>query len=102
PPPHPRDLHSFPTRRSSDLRKHFVLPASAKGRYFTVEFDGAMSNAHVWLNGKELGERPYGYSSFAFDLTPYLNFDSENVLAVRLDRKSTRLNSSHLVISYAV
>jgi beta-galactosidase len=75
---------ALPVSGTGWYRKHFVLPASAKGRYFTVEFDGAMSNAHVWLNGKELGERPYGYSSFAFDLTPYLNFDSENVLAVRL------------------
>ena len=66
-------------------RKHFAVPASAKGRVFTVVFDGAMSNAHVWLNGKELGERPYGYSSFAFDLTQHLKFGgAENVLAVRL------------------
>jgi beta-galactosidase len=56
-----------------------------KGRYFTIEFDGAMSNAHVWINGEYLGERPYGYSSFAFDLSPYLHFGEEsNVIAVRL------------------
>ncbi|MGH9524762.1 MAG: glycoside hydrolase family 2 TIM barrel-domain containing protein, partial [Terriglobales bacterium] len=66
-------------------RKHFALPASVKGRVFTVVFDGAMSNAHVWLNGKEVGERPYGYSSFAFDLTPDLKFGgADNVIAVRL------------------
>src|SRR3974377_2004321 len=49
-------------------RKTFKLTAAAKGRYFSVEFDGAMSNARVWLNGKALGARPYGYSSFGFDL----------------------------------
>jgi beta-galactosidase len=65
-------------------RKHFMLPASAKGRHFSIEFDGAMSNAHVWLNGKEIGSRPYGYASFAFDLTPNLRWDGDNVLAVRL------------------
>jgi len=65
-------------------RKHFALPASAKGRHLSIEFDGAMSNAHVWLNGKELGLRPYGYASFAFDLTPNLRWDGDNVLAVRL------------------
>src|SRR5205807_2292501 len=44
-----------------------------------------MANAHVWINGDELGGRPYGYSSFAFDLTPHLRLDGqENVLAVRL------------------
>ena len=44
-----------------------------------------MSNAHVWLNGQELGGRPYGYIGFAFDLTPYLtSAAAANVLAVRL------------------
>ncbi len=66
-------------------RKTFTLPASAKGKYITIEFDGAMSNSTVWINGQELGGRPYGYIGFAFDLTPHLNFGGkENVLAVRL------------------
>jgi beta-galactosidase len=65
-------------------RRSFVLPESSRGRYFSVAFDGAMSNAEVWLNGHELGRRPYGYSSFAFDLTPYLTFGESNVLAVCL------------------
>ncbi len=73
-------------------RKTFTLPATAKGRFFGIEFDGAMSNARVWLNGQDLGGRPYGYIGFAFDLTPYLKFGGEeNVLAVRLtpeDRSS--------------
>ena len=50
-----------------------------------------MSNSHVWLNGHELGGRPYGYIGFSFDLTPYLNFGGPNVIAVRLtpeDRSS--------------
>ncbi len=66
-------------------RKAFTMPESAKGRYFSIEFDGAMNNAKVWLNGEELGGRPYGYIGFSFDLTPYLHYGSqENVLAVRL------------------
>jgi beta-galactosidase len=66
-------------------RRHFTLAENARSKYFTIEFDGAMANATVWLNGKELGGRPYGYSSFAFDLTPYLKFgNQENVLAVKL------------------
>jgi beta-galactosidase len=66
-------------------RKSFLLPASAKDRRFTIVFDGAMSNATVWINGHELGNRPYGYASFAFDLTPHLHYgDEANVLAVRL------------------
>src|ERR1017187_3334812 len=65
-------------------RKHFTVPASAKGKYFSVQFDGAMSNSTVWINGQKVGGRPYGYESFALDLTPYMKFGEENVLAVRL------------------
>ena len=65
-------------------RKHFALPAGARGKYFSVQFDGAMSNSTVWINGQKVGGRPYGYESFALDLTPYLKFGEENVLAVRL------------------
>lgn len=65
-------------------RKAFTVPASRKSSYFSIEFDGAMSNAQVWLNRSKLGERPYGYISFGFDLNDYLNFDGENVIAVRL------------------
>ena len=66
-------------------RKSFTLPADEAQRYFAIEFDGAMSHSTVWLNGHELGGRPYGYSGFGFDLRPYLHFGAEpNVLAVRL------------------
>ena len=74
----------LPVSGTGWYRKHFTLREIAKGRHFSIEFDGAMSNAHVWLNGKEIGSRPYGYSSFAFDLTPNLHWDGDNVLAVRL------------------
>src|ERR1035441_7587495 len=49
-------------------RKSFALPAGAKGKYFSIEFDGAMSNSKVWLNGHELGGRPYGSIGFRLDL----------------------------------
>jgi len=63
-------------------RKMFTLPT--KG-YYAIEFDGAMANSRVWLNGHELGGRPYGYSGFGFDLTPFLHAPgSPNVIAVRL------------------
>ena len=84
---------SLPISGTGWYRKSFTLPANAKDRYFAIEFDGAMSNAHVWLNGKELGSRPYGYIGFSFDLTPHLHFGSEpNVLAVRLtpEERSSR------------
>jgi beta-galactosidase len=76
---------ALPISGTGWYRKTFSLPDTAKGRYFSIAFDGAMSNAVVWLNGHELGRRPYGYSSFSFDLTPYLRFgNQDNVLAVCL------------------
>jgi beta-galactosidase len=65
-------------------RKRFAVPESARGRYYTLEIDGAMANSTVFLNGQELGGRPYGYIGFALDLTPHLLFGGVNVLAVRL------------------
>jgi beta-galactosidase len=63
-------------------RKHFTMPAS--NRRVQIEFDGVYQRSDVWINGQHLGFRPYGYSSFAYDLTPHLN-DGENVIAVRVD-----------------
>src|SRR5512139_1156241 len=66
-------------------RKRFAVPESARGRYhYAIEIDGAMANATVFLNGRELGGRPYGYIGFSLDLTPHLLFGGVNVLAVRL------------------
>lgn len=69
-------------------RKHFTIDQSDKDKRFYVDFDGAMAYAKVWLNGKFVGEWPYGYTSFRLDLTPYINIGKENLIAVRLDTKS--------------
>jgi beta-galactosidase len=71
-------------------RKRFTLPAGPygfEGRRVFVEFDGVMANSDVWVNGFHLGRRPYGYVSFAYELTGHLNFgdDKPNVIAVRAD-----------------
>jgi beta-galactosidase len=75
---------ALPISGTGWYRKSFALPADASGKYFSIEFDGAMSNSKVWLNGHDLGGRPYGYIGFSLDLTPYLNFGGTNVIAVRL------------------
>jgi len=75
---------SLPSYGVAWYRKRFAVPQAARGRYFSIEIDGAMSNATVWLNGRELGGRPYGYIGFGFDLTPHLRFGGENVVAIRL------------------
>jgi beta-galactosidase len=68
-------------------RKKFTLPADEAKRRVRIEFDGVMANSEVWINGHLLGKRPYGYSSFAYDLTKYLKFGKGqvNVIAVRAD-----------------
>ncbi|TXG39266.1 beta-galactosidase GalB [Seonamhaeicola maritimus] len=65
-------------------RKHFTIEKGLEGKQISVEFDGAMSNAKVYLNGEYIGERPYGYIGFEIDLTKHINFGSDNVIAVRL------------------
>jgi len=69
-------------------RKHFKLENLQAGERVYLDFDGAMANAKIWLNGRYVGTWPYGYSSFRMDLTPYLKKDAENVLAVRLDTEN--------------
>lgn len=69
-------------------RKHFFIPSADQGKQIYVDFDGAMSNAEVWLNGKKIGEHPYGYSSFRVDLTPYVIWGKENIIAVRLNTEN--------------
>ena len=64
-------------------RKTFNLQKNQGERYF-IEFDGVYMNARVYINGKEVGYRPYGYSSFEYDITPYL-IAGRNVVAVRVD-----------------
>lgn len=80
--PHTAALRYFGT---AWYRKTFELPETAKGLTVAVEFDGVMSNSQVWINGRPVGGRPYGYIGFQIDLTPYLVFgDHPNVLAVRV------------------
>ncbi|MFV8375073.1 sugar-binding domain-containing protein [Flavobacterium sp. GSP11] len=66
-------------------RKTFEMNAADAKKICTIEFDGIMANSEVWINGKHLGKRPYGYTSFTYDLTPYLSFGKANVIAVRAD-----------------
>lgn len=66
-------------------RTQFEVPTFAPGKHVFLMFDGAMSQAHVYLNGKEVGFWPYGYNSFYFEITDYLKSSGKNQLAVRLE-----------------
>jgi beta-galactosidase len=71
-------------------RKTFKAPGEWKDKLVSIYFEGVYMNSEVFINGKSLGIYPYGYSSFSYDLTPYLEIEKENVIAVRVD------NSQHL------
>ncbi len=66
-------------------RKTFTVPASSLHKKTFIDFDGVYRNSEVWINGNLLGKRPYGYSSFEYELTPYLKIGKPNVIAVRAD-----------------
>lgn len=66
-------------------RKHLTCPKEYKGKKVFIEFDGVYRNSDVWLNGHHLGNHISGYISFVYDLTPYLNYNGDNVLAVKVD-----------------
>lgn len=65
-------------------RKAFRMPAKSSGRLASLEFDGVYMNSDVWINGVHLGHRPYGYTTFAYDITRHL-VAGINVVAVRVD-----------------
>jgi beta-galactosidase len=71
-------------------RKTFTAPAEWNGKQISVYFEGVYMNSEVFVNGKSLGIWPYGYTSFSYDLTPFLEFGNENLIAVKVD------NSQHL------
>ena len=68
-------------------RKNFTVDASDTKQKFFIEFDGVMANSDVWINGFHLGKRPYGYTSFSYELSGHLKFGKGvvNVLAVKVD-----------------
>ena len=66
-------------------RKTFTVPSSYSGKRVTIQFDGVYMNSDVYINGTHVGNRPYGYTTFEYDLTPYLKFGSTNVIAVKVN-----------------
>lgn len=66
-------------------RKTFTVPLASKDKLLFIDFDGVYRNSEVWINGHYLGKRPYGYSSFQYELTPYVDFGKQNVIAVKVD-----------------
>ncbi|HKM92234.1 MAG TPA: glycoside hydrolase family 2 TIM barrel-domain containing protein [Prolixibacteraceae bacterium] len=73
-------------------RKMFKVTDDWKDKKISIYFEGVYMNSEVFINGTSLGVYPYGYSPFAYNLTPFLDVDKENVIAVRVDN-SQQINS---------
>jgi len=76
---------NFPDRSVGWYRKTFTVPSEDLGKRISVEFDGVHRDSKVWVNGFYLGENHSGYNSFSYDISDYLNYGGENVIAVRVD-----------------
>lgn len=69
-------------------RKHFTLPDELHGKKIFLRFDGVYKNSQVWINGYYLGKRPYGYTTFQYDISDFITTgECENVIAVRVSRE---------------
>jgi beta-galactosidase len=75
----------FPQNSVGWYRKKFSIPESDLGRRIVIEFDGVHRDSRLWINGFYIGTEHSGYSSFQYDITDYLNYGGENVIAVRAD-----------------
>ena len=71
-------------------RKTFSVPAQWKNQKVAIYFEGVYMNAEVFVNGKSVGIQPYGYTSFEYDLTPYLKFGQQNTIAVKVDNSKQK------------
>lgn len=71
-------------------RKQFKIPHAYKGKVISILFDAICQQSDVYINGHHLGFRPYGFCSIEYDLTPYLNYNGENIIAVRVNRSGVK------------
>jgi len=75
----------FPSTSIGWYRKKFKLEKSDSGRRYQLQFDGIFRDANIWINGFYLGNNKSGYLGVNYDVTDFLNFESNNVIVVRAD-----------------
>ncbi len=90
----PFDSHSETGRQSGFTRygtgwyrKTFRIPEEYAGKKIQLLFEGIYKNANIWINGQDLGSHPNGYSSFWKDLTPHIDYNGKNTIAIRVDNR---------------
>ena len=77
-------------------RKRFTVPAEASGKKVFVEFESARQAIYIWVNGKPVGYYEAGITASGFDLTPYIKYGEENLIAIANDSSSARGMSDYL------
>lgn len=70
-------------------RKHLDLPEDQNGKKQYIYFEGVYNRSEVYVNGNLVGNRPNGYISFMYDITPFVKYGADNVIAVRVDHSRT-------------
>lgn len=70
-------------------RKNINIPQSRQGEKIFIYFEGVYNRSEVYINGQLLGKRPNGYVSFMYDITPYVEYGKDNIIAVRADHSQS-------------
>ncbi|SEW53081.1 glycoside hydrolase family 2 TIM barrel-domain containing protein [Chitinophaga arvensicola] len=65
-------------------RRYFKIPAAGRDKRITLCFDGVQTVAGIYLNGRQVATHTGGYLGFVVDITPYVDMDKDNVLAVKV------------------
>lgn len=77
--------YKYPETSVGWYRKTFTIPEEDFGKHISLQFDGIFRDARIWVNGFYLGSEPSGYATQVYDISEYLNYGGENIVAVRAD-----------------
>jgi beta-galactosidase len=74
----------FTTGGTAWYRKTFTVSTGERGKRVIIRFDGVYMNSTIFINGVNIGQHPYGYTSFYYDITDHIKFGGVNVIAVEV------------------
>lgn len=78
----------LPWKGEGWYRKSFTVKTEDQGKVAYIKFDGVMASPQIYINGKLAGKWDYGYSTFYVDITDFLDFGKENIIAVHVDTRN--------------
>lgn len=83
-----KDAGSGQKRTAVFYRNYLTVPKEYCGQKVLIEFEGIRQTCYLYVNGKMVGYVENGVAPFGFDLTPFIDYDKTNLIAVATDRKS--------------